>query len=121
MPLLAVKSFDSSTNAFAGSQAAQHNVNCLVWAAASPPRHEATTAAVKPNARTVWIIATSLMCRQLPACPCQSSPAANAGTDPPSSRREACLVFLFSYRLSLNIEGVNGAANLFRQCRLLLQ
>jgi hypothetical protein len=31
-PLFAVNSFDSSTSAFAGSQAAQHKVICLPWA-----------------------------------------------------------------------------------------
>ena len=31
---LHVSCWDGETNAFAGSQAAQHNVNCLVWAAA---------------------------------------------------------------------------------------
>ena len=32
MPVCAVKSFESSTSALAGSQAAQHSVSCLAWA-----------------------------------------------------------------------------------------
>src|ERR1051325_6664471 len=36
MPVLAVKSFDSSTSAFAGSHAAQHSVNCFCCACAPP-------------------------------------------------------------------------------------
>src|SRR6185369_3854818 len=36
MPVLAVKSFDSSTSALAGSQAAQHSVNCFCCACALP-------------------------------------------------------------------------------------
>src|SRR5438132_13494163 len=37
MPDSLVKSLPSSTSAFAGSQAAQHNVSCLLWADASVP------------------------------------------------------------------------------------
>src|SRR5208282_5887203 len=50
MPVLAVKSLDSSTKALAGSQAAQQSVSCLVCATAEPaipiPRMTATAARV---------------------------------------------------------------------------
>src|SRR5262245_51342809 len=36
IPDLAVKSFDNSARAFAGSHAAQHSVSCLSWACALP-------------------------------------------------------------------------------------
>jgi hypothetical protein len=70
---LLVKSFESSTRAFAGSHAAQHSVSCFVWATAWPPKHEAKATAITPNARIIWIITTSLL--QAIAClPCQSHP-----------------------------------------------
>src|SRR5581483_12322119 len=45
MPVLAVKSFDSSARALAGSQAAQHRVSCLSSALAVPAATPAASAA----------------------------------------------------------------------------
>src|SRR6516164_1340766 len=70
MPVLVVKSFPSSTSALAGSQAAQHNVNCLASAAARPLRDEATTTTIAPNARIVRIITTSLLLQAIARLPC---------------------------------------------------
>src|SRR5882757_304781 len=105
MPVLVVKSFESSTRALAGSQAAQHNVNCLVWATAWLPRHEATTAAVTPNARTVWIITTSLMSQ---AIACLPLPILAVG-----DRERGMFSILFSFILSLNNRDVNGRCDIF--------
>src|SRR5882757_1767464 len=114
MPVLLVKSFESSTKALAGSQAAQHNVNCLVWATAWLPRHEATTAAVTPNARTVWIITTSLMSQAIACLPLPILAGCECGGEIRAhQRRETCLVFLLSFILSLNKTGVNGCDQYF--------
>src|SRR3954453_18618191 len=65
MPDLAVKSFDSSTSALAGSQAAQHSVIVLpsAWAGVTPaPTPNAETRA-PPETRSafiVWFITRSL-------------------------------------------------------------
>src|ERR1017187_9247003 len=112
MPVLLVKSFESSTRALAGSHAAQHNVNCLAWADAWPPRHEATTTAVAPNARIVRIITTSLLSQAIACLTCQSHFALPRGrTRRLKSRdhcaRGLCLVLLLSRRFSLNIFRVN--------------
>ena len=46
-PLLAVKSFESSTSALAGSQAAQHSVMVLPWAWAAWPLRPSRAAAAR--------------------------------------------------------------------------
>src|ERR1700719_37304 len=48
MPDWAVKSLDNSTSAFAGSQAAQHKVSCLLCAPASPLQRAASPSAAAP-------------------------------------------------------------------------
>ena len=49
MPVWAVKSFDSSTSALAGSQAAQHSVSCLVWACAAPEAKPSAASSAAPR------------------------------------------------------------------------
>jgi len=80
-----VKSFESSTKALAGSHAAQHNVNCFVWATAWLPRHEAATTAVTPNTRMIWIIKTSLLSQAIACLPCQSPSAVRRRCTPDSN------------------------------------
>src|SRR3982751_4634495 len=50
-PLFAVKSFESSTSAFAGSQAAQHKVMVLSCASAAPHDTARATAAARDATR----------------------------------------------------------------------
>src|SRR5580692_1423445 len=126
MPVLAVKSFESSTNALAGSHAAQHKVSCLVSAPAGLPTHEATTTAVAPNARIIWLITQPPCCRRrLPACPADhTSPfgvyARETSIPFPQGIAGSCLVLLLSVSLPLNILGVNGRLACFRKTKLLL-
>src|SRR3984957_20958568 len=58
MPVLAVKSFDSSTNALAGSQAAQHSVIVLSCACAGVVAAPMLSAAARapPAVRSAFIV-----------------------------------------------------------------
>src|ERR1700733_4728383 len=57
MPDSLVKSFPSSASAFAGSQAAQHKVSCLLWAAAGAlARVVNATPAKRANAPPVHFV-----------------------------------------------------------------
>ena len=61
MPVCAVKSFDSSTRALAGSQAAQHNVSCLVWACAAADAKPSAASSAAPRVDRVFQALHSLI------------------------------------------------------------
>ena len=69
-PVWAVKSFDSSTSALAGSQAAQHSVSCLVWACAAP---DASASAASIAAAKVDRVFNHFICSS-PVCGRRRSP-----------------------------------------------
>jgi hypothetical protein len=54
-PVWAVKSFDSSTSALAGSQAAQHSVSCLVWACAAPEASVSAARSAVPKVDRLFV------------------------------------------------------------------